>query len=262
MYFFPTYSINYTVILPACKDKRSDLVFLIDASGSILVESHNRKERFSNWNLIKQFVINVVRNLNIGMNDTRVALIKFSHVSNIEFFLDSYHTKEQVVAKVANTSLVGSKTNISGALRQLNDHVLTAKHGDRADVHNVVILLTDGQSNVNASGTILEAKRAKKRGVRMFVIGLTNNVLMDELQKMSSKPLSTHLFSRASYSLVSTVVSNLVWNVCHDSCEKDEDDKDEESTCGRIVANSAYHLSVHRTLYQQTLIFLKSFIGD
>lgn len=220
--------------ISACRDKRSDLVFLIDASGSILIESNDRTERFSNWNLIKNFVNNVIRNLNIGSNDTRISLIKFSHISNIEFHLNSYKSQEEIIAKISNTTLIGSKTNISGALRQMNDQVFTFEHGDRADVHNVAILLTDGQSNVNASGTILEAKRAKRLGVRLFVIGLTNNILMNELKRMSSQPLTTHLFSRASYSLVSTVVSNLVWNVCHDSCE----DEDGNGSCRKIVSKS------------------------
>ena len=56
-----------------------DLIFLIDSSGSI------RHERFPH---IIDFLLNIVKELNIGRDATRVGALKFSDVATMEFPFD------------------------------------------------------------------------------------------------------------------------------------------------------------------------------
>ena len=173
---------------------------------------------------MKSFFTNVASNLKIGPQDTRVSLIYFSHEAFVLFYLDTYNNYEDIRNAIETLDIIGSKTNTSGALKLMNDYVFTPTHGDRPDIHNVAILMTDGQSNVDESQTLPEATRAKQLGVRMFVVGLTDQINSAELIGMSSKPIEQHYFNRTTYSLVNTIVSNLVWNVCHGTCADSETD--------------------------------------
>ena len=192
-------------------------MFVLDASGSIQVDQAPN-QRHSNWFFMKKFFADVTSNLNVGPNATRIGLIKFSQEAEVVFHMNEYSDVDQLVDRISSISIIGSETNTSGALRLMNDQAFTPQHGDRPDVHNVAIVMTDGQSNVNMSGTVPEALRSKNKGVRMFVVGLTKNINANELRAMSSLPLEEHFFNRSTYSLVQSVVSSLVWNVCQGSC--------------------------------------------
>ena len=48
--------------------------------------------------------------------------------------------------------------------------------GDRPAVENVLLVLTDGQSTVNASDTIPAAEALHAQGVRVVTIGTSENV--------------------------------------------------------------------------------------
>jgi len=72
--------------------------------------------------------------------------------------------------------------------------------------------------------TAVEALAAKDAGVRMFAIGLTNEIDASELQRIASEPLSEHYFNRTSIDLVQTVTSQLLWSVCTQPCSADARD--------------------------------------
>ena len=66
--------------------------------------------------------------------------------------------------------------------------------------------------------TAMEAISAKEAGVRMFAIGLTNEIDASELKAIASEPLNEHYFNRTSIDLVQTVTSQLLWSVCTTPC--------------------------------------------
>ncbi|ESO06103.1 hypothetical protein HELRODRAFT_105994 [Helobdella robusta] len=153
-----------------CRDTRSDIAFVLDSSGSIIIQHSDNSRDLSNWVLVKNFVINVAKNLNIGLSQTRISLITFSHIARVEFYLKDFNDFESLAANISKIDIIGSETNTSGALRLMNDVVFNVKNGDRPDVPNVAIVMTDGQSNVNQSETIPEAIRAKNFGIINFKI--------------------------------------------------------------------------------------------
>jgi len=71
---------------------------VLDASGSIIYKSGNNKTaNYDNWNLMKAFVITLIRSLKVSHNDTRIALVRFSHESSVVFKLNSYSTAELAI---------------------------------------------------------------------------------------------------------------------------------------------------------------------
>lgn len=63
----------------------------------------------------------------------------------------------------------GSDTNTAAAIRLAMGQVYAQKNGDRPDVVNVAILVTDGESTVEKNMTLIEAKNAKDKGVRVRI---------------------------------------------------------------------------------------------
>jgi len=118
---------------------------------------------------------------------------------------------------VENMGVVASSTDTSSALRIMRTVIFSPNNGDRPEVNNVGIIITDGQSDDNQA-TVQEARAVKAAGIRMFAIGLTDQIQASELKAIASQPLSEHYFNRTSINMVQTVTSQLLWSVCHGSC--------------------------------------------
>ncbi len=56
-------------------DKKTDLVFVVDSSGSIQ-DKNPPDNSFDNWELTLQFIANFINQLNIGIDDVRVGLVR------------------------------------------------------------------------------------------------------------------------------------------------------------------------------------------
>ncbi|ESO92336.1 hypothetical protein LOTGIDRAFT_59949, partial [Lottia gigantea] len=60
---------NIFSVLPACREKVADVMFILDSSSSIYVEDHYRH---------RNFVQNIVRQFNVDSRYTRVGALTFS----------------------------------------------------------------------------------------------------------------------------------------------------------------------------------------
>jgi len=98
----------YTVCPAECT--RLDVGLVIDASGSIT-------EKMENWKILKNFIISLIGQLDIGLDRVRVGAIKFSSSASVEFRLDQYSTREALNEAIENMVVLSRKTNTAGALR-------------------------------------------------------------------------------------------------------------------------------------------------
>ena len=69
----------------------------------------------------------------------------------------------------------------------MRTEMFTMRRGDRDEVQNVVILLTDGYSNVNPMNTIPEAHLAKEQGIAIYVVAVGDNVDMKEVTEIAGQ---------------------------------------------------------------------------
>lgn len=58
----------------------------------------------------------------------------------------------------------------AGALKQTKQDLFNIRHGDRPDVRNVVIIIADGESNVDPLQTSRAARRLKEAMARLYVV--------------------------------------------------------------------------------------------
>ena len=84
--------------------------------------------------------------------------------------------------------------------------------GSRSGVPKLVFLITDGQSNVNASHTIPEAMADKDNGMRIVVVGVTNRTNSDEMRGIASSSLDVYYFN--SFQDLNSMIDVLVGLSC------------------------------------------------
>jgi len=168
-----------------------DLNFVVDSSH---VGSINFKGA-TNWDMTLQFVANVVRQFTIGPNDVQVAFVLFSDVATVEWGLTRYQDSASLLSAILNVRYIGSTTNLNDALYLTWSRVFAPGRGTRPNAAKVTIILTDGEDDVPETGTpltIANATLCKSEGIRLIVIGVSDNVDKDRLLQIASSRSDYH----------------------------------------------------------------------
>uniref|UniRef100_A0A8P4GEJ4 Collagen, type VI, alpha 3 n=1 Tax=Dicentrarchus labrax TaxID=13489 RepID=A0A8P4GEJ4_DICLA len=156
---------------------RKDIVFLLDGSDST---------RYG-FPAMREFVERVVEKLNVGQNKDRVSVVQYSRDAEVNFYLNTYTTREDVLDSVRGLKHRGGRPlNTGSALQYVRDNVFTNSSGSRRlqGVPQMLILLNGGRSFDNVD---TPASALKQQGVVVIGIG-TRGSDKSELQKISYDP--------------------------------------------------------------------------
>ncbi|XP_031824102.1 collagen alpha-3(VI) chain isoform X2 [Sarcophilus harrisii] len=178
----------------------ADIIFLVDSSWSI------GKEHFQ---LVREFLYDVIETLAVGGNDFRFALVQFNGNPHTEFLLNTYSTNQEVLSHISNMTYLGGDSKTGKGLQYVIRNHLTPAAGSRASdgVPQVIIVLTDGRSQDDVAGPSAELKSAA--AVDVFAIGV-QDAEEGELQEMASEPLDLHVFNLENFTALHDIVGNLV----------------------------------------------------
>ena len=186
----------------------ADLVFIIDGSGSI------RHERFQD---IKDFVIGIVEELEINPNrpnKVKVAAICFDTEAFVEFYLNTYQTKQDIIQGIQRIHYLGGRTNIADAFRRMRRDVFLPSRGDWEGVPNFAIVFSDGASNVDETETLPEAIAARVEGAHIITVGVGYTLNIPVLQGMTSDPYQENLFTVESFNNLKGLIPNIIGATC------------------------------------------------
>lgn len=188
-----------------------DLAFVVDASGSI---DPINMIALANWKRTLAFVNEVISRFNIGRSQTHVAFVKFSSSALVEFGLNSpFNNDLQTLQSVVGAlEFIGGTTNTESALRLLMTDIFTVENGDRPDFPNLAFVITDGQSNINPDQTIPTAMAVRRSGIRILVIGVTNQTNPEELNGIASSIMDVYYIDY--YSDFSNITDGVVGRGC------------------------------------------------
>ena len=128
---------NCSVTAPP-KHCPSDIVFVVDESGSIGT---------AHFEQVKSFLSHLVGRLDVDSGSTRVGLVTYSTRIGTVFNLNDYRSVASLQWAISSLRYSRGKTNTADALAYVRTRMLTPMAGDRSNVPNVVVVLTDGQSN-------------------------------------------------------------------------------------------------------------------
>ncbi|XP_059165060.1 uncharacterized protein LOC131947776 [Physella acuta] len=91
--------------------------------------------------------------------------------------------------------------------------MFSPEHGDRPNVPNIAVVITDGQSNRNSERTIPEADAAKAQGIQIYAIGVGAGIT-EELNRIASTPVDDFRFKVENYSLLKSLREKLFSAIC------------------------------------------------
>ncbi|ELU18065.1 hypothetical protein CAPTEDRAFT_76139, partial [Capitella teleta] len=187
-----------------------DLVFVLDSSDSIDKDAENPE----NWQSILAFAASIIDKYTIGPDDTRVALVTFSYSSEIEFDLNTYTDKQKLKERILATKYVNSYTNTFEGLRMMRV-AFSFSRGDRADVPNVAIVVTDGEHTRDTGDPIPEAERAQAEGITILAVGV-NQAVEAELAGISSAPHKENetYWMRTDFTDLTNIINELQKTSC------------------------------------------------
>ena len=187
-----------------CNNALVDMVFVLDASTSVTE---------INFLVMKDFLKDFLFKANIDGGNVRVGVIIYSTEDYLQFHLNAYDNKFDLFIAIDDIPYRFGSTNTADALETMWSEMYTPQNGDRPDVPNVAIVVTDGVSNINSRRTIPEAERARAKGIHIYAIGigLTDTT---ELDGIASKPVEENRFSVQDFSQLRDLRSNVFNALC------------------------------------------------
>jgi len=105
-----------------------------------------------------------------------LALLCEGNEATLNFYLTNYTDIAALQTAVSNVPYRGGNTNTTGGLRLARTKIFNPANGDRPDVQNVAVLITDGNPTREVDLLNDEVEAMKNDSIRIVGIGVTNKV--------------------------------------------------------------------------------------
>lgn len=163
---------------PAAESDAADIVFLIDSSDSVTSEGIAH---------IRDFIIRIVRRLNVGPNKVRIGVVQFSNVPFVEFYLKTHKSQATVLDALRRLRFKGgSPLNTGQALDYVAKNLFIKSAGSRIEdgvpQHLVVFLGGKSEDDVSSSSQVISSS-----GIVSLGVG-DRNIDRTELQTITNNP--------------------------------------------------------------------------
>ena len=202
---FVFHFVGDTQLVTDCKAV-ADIAVLVDSSASLRNEFHKEVK----------FVKSLADQLRISKDGVRMGVVTFSYYAELTIKL-SDHTNPESFKRAANKiPLMKSQTYIDRGLIVTRKELFTEENGDRKDVPNVVILLTDGVQTISRYSVPAEtiADALRRDGVTVLGIGIGSEVDPKELQRIVGDSENLYLSSDFNQLISDDFISKLVAKAC------------------------------------------------
>ncbi|XP_077435338.1 integrin alpha-11-like isoform X2 [Vanacampus margaritifer] len=182
-----------------------DLLMLVDGSNSIYP-----------WADVTDFLVNILRKVNIGPGQTQVGVVQYGSRVVHEFHLGEHQTVDEVLQAVADIrQRGGEETRTALAINVARSQAF--KRGGRPGAHKVLVVITDGESHDNPQ--LDDAvTRCKRDNVTMYAIavlgyynrrGIDPSSFLKEIRFIASDPDEDHFFNVTDEAALKDIVDAL-----------------------------------------------------
>lgn len=190
-----------------------DLVFVLD--GSISVSYNGRQD----WTNILEFFARVADQINPGPSGAQVGFIQYGSDSVNEFYLNTYLSERDLLTRIRGLDQLGGRTNTERALVTLRREQFIPERGDRVNVQNVALIVTDGGTNFDDRNDVITAAReANEAGIVTRSIGVTTTARLEieEIAHIASYPHveNRDFFMSDTFEGLLDLVDDVVTNIC------------------------------------------------
>ena len=158
--------------------EKIDLVFLLHFSNKL------KKAAFND---IIEFMKNIVKNSNIDGDDIRVATAIYRKRGEVVFDFNQHYTTTEVLRGLSDISYNYKSrfASVAEGLDVVREKILLDLSGDRPDVPDLLVIVTDSIANTDVGRTIEAAEKLKLSGMTIFGVGIGLNY-PDELRAIST----------------------------------------------------------------------------
>lgn len=177
---------------PRCRTGPLDLVFVIDSSRSV---------RPFEFETMRQFLVGLLRGLDVGPNATRVGLIQYSSQVQSVFPLGAYSSVEDMEGAILALVPLAQGTMTGLAIQYVMNVAFSVAEGARppeARVPRVAVFVTDGRPQDRVADV---AAQARALGIEIYAVGV-QRADVGSLRAMASPPLDEHVFLVESFDLI------------------------------------------------------------
>ncbi|XP_053323171.1 matrilin-2 isoform X1 [Spea bombifrons] len=188
----------------ACHNKPLDLVFIIDSSRSV---------RPHDFQKVKEFLITILKFLDISPEATRVGLLQYGSTVKNEFSLKTFKRKSDIERAVKRMMHLATGTMTGLALQYAMNIAFSEAEGARPSdqyVPRIAMIVTDGRPQDPVAEI---AAKARNSGILIFAIGV-GRVDMTTLISIGSEPHDEHVFLVANFSQIETLTSVFQNKLC------------------------------------------------
>nr|XP_039270654.1 uncharacterized protein LOC120345319 isoform X2 [Styela clava] len=181
-----------------------DLAILMDSSQSV---------EEGNFELMRQFVVNIIQQLDISPDKTRVSLARYNAWVDSRFHFVTHTTKADVLSAVREVPYYGKNTMTAMGISVLENQHLQAYNGWREnDVPTVGIIITNGNSQ-DADGILAAARRLRSKCTRVIAVGV-GDATMEELQQIATLPYEDNVIYVESFAGLIDTTLRIVNAIC------------------------------------------------
>uniref|UniRef100_A0A8B9SDP0 VWFA domain-containing protein n=1 Tax=Apteryx owenii TaxID=8824 RepID=A0A8B9SDP0_APTOW len=149
--------ITFFPLSAAFAKQYADVIFLIDSTENMTP---------STFEEVKRFISQTVSQLDVGLNKYSIGLVQFSGIGQVEFLLNTYENKEEVLDHIRHSG--GTRTG--DALRSMKSLFRMAV---RQNVPQTLIVITDGKSQDKVNQA---AKELRQQEIVIYAIGIKEAV--------------------------------------------------------------------------------------
>lgn len=167
-------------------------MFVIDSSRSV---------RPFEFETMRQFLVGLLRRLDVGPNATRVGVIQYSSQVQSVFRLGAFSRREDMERAIRALVPLAQGTMTGLAIQYAMNVAFSVAEGARpleARVPRVAVIVTDGRPQDRVAEV---AAQARARGIEIYAVGV-QRADVGSLRAMASPPLDEHVFLVESFDLI------------------------------------------------------------
>lgn len=182
----------------ACKNRKADIIFLMDGSESISSKDFEK---------MKDFMKRMVNQSNIGADEIRIGLLQFSSNPQEEFRLNQYSSKVDIHRAISNVKQISDGTYTGKALR-FTLPFFGSSRGGRPSVPQYLIVITDGVAHDNVA---VPAQALRDINIIIFAIGVgeAKNAQLLEITNDQSK-----VYYEEKFDSLQNLEKEILYRVC------------------------------------------------
>lgn len=156
---------------------------------------------------MKDFMKEVVGKSTVGQNEVHVGVMQYSTLQQLEFPLNRFYTKNEMIEAIDNLRQIGGGTHTGEAIEQVSQY-FDIERGGRPNEKRRLVVITDGESQDQVKSP---AQRLRAKGVMVYAIGV-EDANSEELLDISGSP--DRMFVGRDFDALKELETRLSLEIC------------------------------------------------